>query len=204
MPASEAEPHPQSPSSRAVGRCVLFARPGRDVPSGLLRLLESRGLSIVCVESAFAAMAELAGHERSLRTTSPRRGCMLLVIEPAGMPRLGELLNAAGRLAPHAVLWQYAADLSPALQPFPAFAARGERSAGAHLPAAQPNPRPASPALRLAGDARDLPESLLAEETQSPQIAQIPASAAEGPTSGRRSQAPVLSPEELAMLLGGR
>ena len=114
---------------------MLWHAKGRRPPAELLGALARRGMTVRAVQSSFAALAELC------MLDAASRQAILLLVEPDSLPEPQDVLEAARRYTPGAVLWVYEQGANKPLR---------------ELVEERPE-RPASPpsvghALRLSGD----------------------------------------------------
>lgn len=174
---------------------MLWHPPGIPLPQELLRILERRRVSVVSCRSSFGALAELVRLARTGRAQGAPP-LLLLVMEPERLPDAVELVDLARRYAPRAVRWWYSERAEPRLSELtdavvagwadartgPAAPApspvRTNGTPGGSVRGGGPVPAPAAPTLRLTE----------------------PVLAADRPP-GPESSHPVLTSEELAMLL---
>lgn len=186
-------------SGGAAVRVALVG--GDEPPQALLTALAQRGVRVERTRDVFDAMVwalkASAALRRSAAATSvptpSQPGAALLLIEPEQLPRAAELARAVRRHAPGVVLWRYDADASQPLRGYdppapsaarPAVAMKKAQLRSDHSePSAAAGPRPHS---------EDAPRLRLIGPDEEPRTAESAAEAA----------APLLSPEELAMLLG--
>lgn len=93
---------------RAGGRCLLWVPVGHDAPLALLDGLRQRQVTVSEVIDAPAAMSALAnGRHR-----------MLVIVEPRALRTPQRLVAAARRYCDNLVIWRYAQDDDPPLQPW--------------------------------------------------------------------------------------
>jgi|ERR1043165_7182300 hypothetical protein len=174
-------------------RCIVWHPRSRPADAELLGALQRRSLPVKCVSDPFRAMAELC------RARNDNGALVLLLCDPNLLERVGEVAACVRRYAPRAVVWVF--DASRRLR-----AATG-RDLGSGQPGQSPvvvpertepkvrtaRPVPsAQPRLRLAGEG-----PLPAEDSPD-----LPALSAGG--SGAPASRPVLTDEELQMLLAPR
>ena len=103
--------------------CVLWVGEAGAVPSGLVVILREQGLAVVVARGAPAVMAELA------EARGDRAGdATVVVVEPSGRARVGELIGAIERYHPGVACWRYEAaerGSTPELLPWSSPAAGG-------------------------------------------------------------------------------
>lgn len=142
------------------------------MPSDLLDGLRSRHVRVRQKSDAPAVMAELA--------MGPSR--IVIIVEPAAVRDADALVAAIRRYHPGVSIWQYAMHLDPPLQPWPGMV---DAAPPAHEPPAFGTDEPPapndSPAAVFAGLVNDQEQDI--EDIDQP-------------------QSPLLTEEELAMLLG--
>lgn len=168
-------------------RAIVWHAPDQPPPPQLMAALASRGIQTAQVQSPFRALAELC---RAGRGSAPA----IVIVNPERMPDTVALLEAKARYAPGARCWMYGPATQPALRAIvegdvsawsgvkePQVVVRVPESDSIKINAHRPPPRPARPAT---------PRLKLTEEP-----APVDAESAQ-PTS------PLLSPEEIRMLLG--
>lgn len=184
----------ERPTHSRADRCIVWRPRGTPPDRELLDALARRSLVITHCQDPFGAVGALCGE----RTVSG--ALVLLIVDPAKLARVSEVVNAARRYSPRAVFWEFDST-SRRLRAFvpadtaatSAAAPRAVREVSAH-PRAEPKvsiarPAPLSaPHLKLAGEG-PLPPAC--EE-------------AEALSAGKDAPQPVrqvLTDEELAMLL---
>lgn len=155
-------------------RCVVLASPQSDLPRVLLRGLEQRGAVAIVATDAAAAMVDLAYSGAGA----------LIVHEPEHQPRLADLLDAVHRYFPRTTCWQYQTGRVPALA---RLNGHDPHTTAQVAPPASSADEPAAHA-----DAQQRHEISRRLDTLIVRVPNGPASAHE----------PLISDEELAMLLG--
>ena len=95
--------------------CVLWVGESGAVPSSLVVILRDQGLEVVVAREAPEVMVELAAAVRGGGELPT-----VVVVEPGGRPRVGELMEAVARYHPGVVCWRYEAvdGSGPRLMPF--------------------------------------------------------------------------------------
>lgn len=183
-------------------------------PAPLLAALTQRGVRIERTQDVFDAMAWALVASASLRHGAQRAasqpGAAVLLIEPDEIPRAAELAHAVRRHAPGVVLWRYDADAAQPLRGYDPAASRADDvEPVVAMKKAQPRSdrhgasHPAEVHSDESGASR--PKLRLIDPGSEPEPpAQHNAPAAPPPPQDRScaSPPPLLSPEELAMLLG--
>jgi len=168
---------PVSPNGGHRSRCLLVVPRGHDVPLDLLDGLTRRDVAVREVHDAPAAMVALA-------ETGPSRPKVVVVVHPAAQSAAEALVRAIGRYHEDVTVWRYDFAADPALQPWPGDSA--------NTPRREPQP-----------DA-DVPtddEPAAAPTAAEPTEADWP-DEAERLALDEDDDSPLLSDEELAMLLG--
>lgn len=209
--------HPEldarSPSLR--GECLLLNPVGGPgAPLDLLRVLRERGLRAAEARDPFDAMATLALHERHRALDRDPAPLILLLVEPDRQPEARLLVASAARYAPRAVVWEFVPARTPQLTAYrpaptaPEIVVRPRRLSptGPTAPAAPDDTRGtprasmrpiAPPSLRLTHEA---PGAFNAAGA-APRASAIDTADGE-PEAPASRVAPLVSDEELAMLLG--
>lgn len=195
--------------SRAPRRCVVLVAKEAAPPTALLAGLSQRQVTTVLVYDPPAAMLQLA----EAATTS------LIIVQPQRQPRLKELVAAVEQYFPRTRIWQYAkapgndqpslSKLDLPCQCQQAHSANGSVARDVpqeadHLPyAAKAAPEQKQPARDTAEAGRS---DFLAAREQMAQRRQPPAGMGQGKgqmgSMEREQDGPLISPQELAMLLG--
>lgn len=208
----------ENPRRIAAGlTVVLWHMPGTRISSKLLAALKDRGISNLDATSSFMALATICRFERDARRASALGqgagpGCAIVMVNPEGLDEPAAVHEAIGRYAPACRCWLYGpagapqlravtaedvagwvkaeAEPKPQVVVMPAAAGGGRRGAAALDGAAGPDyrsSRSGAPILRLAG-------------TEKVEAAKAPADA-DG-AALMATGGPLLTPEELRMLLG--
>ena len=183
-----------SSTGRSGHRAIVWHAPDAAAPPKLMAALAERGIEAVRVQSPYRALAELC---RAGRAGAPA----IVLVHPEVLSDAVALLEAKSRYAPGARCWMYGPALNPALRAIvesdiaawggvrqPEVVVRpraGDDSLRIESHREAPRPRPSPPRLKLAGDPAALP-ALDPAECE----AEV------------ESKAPLLTPEELRMLLG--
>ncbi|MGQ0628619.1 MAG: hypothetical protein ACT4PL_11030 [Phycisphaerales bacterium] len=190
--------------------CVLYHAPGSIAPPALVASLQRHGATVRTCTDPYAMLAHAC--KLTGATTVRRAAAVLVFVEPAGLTRVVELATTLRRYVPRSALWYFEEAGDPKLRavtatelaawsprPSPADALSESIRAGR---AAQPaNPwtpaRPLQPALRLT-------EAIDPARPIAPGGPALRPSEHTGPESCEPTHAggPLLSAEELAMLLG--
>ncbi len=159
------------PSFDRSAQCLILAAAGRSVPSALRDGLRSR--SVICrqIDGPIRMMVELARHPSQA----------VILIEPDTLPQSGRLIDAVQRYHPGAVLWRYAEGPEPILQVI-------------QPPRVPVEPAASPPSLEQPAEQRHSTIDGTVE------IKNITAESFL-PPDGDISSAPLISDEELAMLL---
>jgi len=166
---------PVSTNGGHRSRCLLVVPRGHDVPLDLLDGLTRRRVDVREVHDAPAAMVALA-------ETGPSRPKVVVVVHPAAQSAAEVLVRAIGRYHGDVTVWRYDFAADPPLQPWPVDSA--------NTPRREPQP-----------DA-DVPTD------DEPAAAPTAPAEADPPSDAERlaldedDDSPLLSDEELAMLLG--
>lgn len=95
---------------RPGARCVLWHHAGADL-AALESRLRQRGIEVTHAGSPYAALAELCAPSR------PGSPLSLVLVEPHSLGRAPEVVRAAARYAPAAVVWAFEAGHRPPLWP---------------------------------------------------------------------------------------
>jgi hypothetical protein len=179
--SSEAEQDAQStgqvPTARAL--CVLLSDPQRTpAPPELRRVLDRKGVTVVPCPDAYGAMAAIV--QRRHRA-GPRAPTVLLVVEPDQTPQSAELASNVRKYAPAVVCWRYSQKDEQPL---------GILEVPSEVVVPEPKPRhngaAAGPQLRLTGD---------------PFVGEEPQATEDADEAPEDDSGPVLTDEELRMLL---
>jgi hypothetical protein len=206
-------------------RCVVWRGRGVIVPAQLERALVGAGCVGVHVQSEFSVVAELC-RARAVGELSGGAH-VLLMVEPAELPGIGELLEVVERYVPGAVLWAYEASPSERIRAVTederaSWTAKPKGWLEEGTPAPEPRVMMAPPANPIGNGARatrnvkitngSAPKLKLTGE--GPPAAAIPAPGIGGPPSDNGAPtaagtpettparaAHMLTDEELAMLL---
>ncbi len=163
--------------------CVLWVGEAGAVPSSLVVILRDQGLEVVVAREAPEVMVELAAAVRGgggLPT--------VVVVEPGGRPRVGELMEAVARYHPGVVCWRYEAAAGGAGPVLRAFDAEGEAADVA--PSARSGGAP--PASRVKGARQRLRSVVVKVGRRAGDL---------GRDGDDGSHRPLVSEAELAMLL---
>lgn len=132
-------------------RCVVVCPPdsGADprLPDELSALLGARATVLNIETDPVRAMSYLVIHERAFLRAEHKDPMLLLLVEPARIPRCELLVAAASKYAPHAPVWQYVANAAKRLS---RYVSPSEIPAGIIAPAPgvrppQPRPAPTTP-----------------------------------------------------------
>ncbi len=91
---------------------VMVHSPSCPPPSALMRALSNKGVVPSICTDVFSAMAKLA----RLARTAPASPCVLVVIEPSGVSRSSELIEAVERNIAGARCWAYEESANPSLR----------------------------------------------------------------------------------------
>jgi hypothetical protein len=167
---------------------VLWHHAGADL-GALESRLRQRGIGVAHAASPYAALAELCAAYGSRGTA-----LSLVLVDPASLGRAAQVVRAAARYAPTAVVWAFAGGPRPELRPVTEadLTAWGgaEETPESDIPVRPYRNGFARPVLRLT----DHPPA------EAPPAAPAPESEAAGgnPEESRH----ILTQEELAMLLG--
>lgn len=179
-------------------RAVVWHAPDTAPPPNLMAALAARGIEATGVQSSYVALAQLC---RAGRGASPA----LVIVHPETMSDAVALWQAKSRYAPGARCWMYGPAASPTLRaivegdimawgggdrrepevvvkPQP-NKAEDSLKIGPRRDPPGPKPRSGGPRLKLAGEPLPLPPP-------------------GGEPAEEASPAPLLTPEELRMLLG--
>jgi hypothetical protein len=176
----------------------VWHAPDTTAPAKLMAALAERGIEAARVQSPYRALAELCRAGVGGRAAAPA----IVLVHPEILSDAVALLEAKSRYAPGARCWMYGPALNPVLRAIlesditawgggvrePEVVVRpraGDDSLRIESHREAPRPRPSPPRLKLAGDPAALP--------------------AMDPTECEaevESKAPLLTPEELRMLLG--
>jgi hypothetical protein len=215
---------PAEPGSHAP-HCVVWHAPNAPPPADLLAALAKRHVTLEFRTGPFAALAEACFLDRAFHAgqadpSGPGHGVILVLVRAHELTDAPEVVRAVELYAPRTRCWRYepgasvqlaavtSADLisgpdaptppaTPEVVVTPAF----RRAAPPPVPGAVRHPAQGRPPLRLAGEgvlpARPEEDDALA----APKVREdsIPGQPPEPPTASGRQ---VLSPDELAMLLG--
>ncbi len=92
-------------------RCVLWHNAGADL-GALESRLRQRGIGVAHAGSPYAALAELCAAGGSHGTA-----VSLVMVDPATLGRAAQVVRAAARYAPAAVVWAFEAGPRPELRP---------------------------------------------------------------------------------------
>lgn len=200
--------------------CVLLHPPEAVVPSDLLASLSKRIRRVTTMSDSYIAFAEVCATARERRMFA-KTPVVLVLVEPMQLPDAAQVVEAARRHAPNAALWWYSSAVNPRLRAVAdgdtgAWAAARRRVsnqdtlvtglavAGAtRRPAIGPNESPRvivrnpGQRLRLVGHEHD---------ARGPAGARSAAASAPkgGEDPGHRTMTPLLSEEEMRMLLAER
>ncbi len=184
----------QRPTARAIAdqpTCLLLAPSGCDVPGDLLEGLRSRNVVVREVGDAPAVMASLADGKQRIVILIERdliRDCELLV-------------SSIRRYHPQVIIWQYSISLDPPLQPLrpsapeagrpsQAVTWEGEAPAGPSTKVAKS--RPLEPVVTVAPMTKPVEQ----EQPAQPKLVEPE------PLRDTLDESPLITEEELAMLLG--
>ena len=168
--------------------CVLWVGEAGAVPSSLVVILRDQGLEVVVAREAPEVMMELG--EASGARAGRAGDATVVMVEPTGRPRAGELLRAIERYHPDVVCWRYEAVVDgagPQLLPMDPASVGGPRDASGLEPAER------GPNARVKGARRRL-RSLVVRVDGS-------AGGVMGDNAAAGAAAPLVSEAELAMLL---
>jgi hypothetical protein len=215
---------PPSVSAAISGpTAVVWADPARDEPQELTAALGARGIHVLEVGSAYMATAQICSVHRDRQRTKPDNGpgamLALVIVGPEDEKEAAEVCLLLWQYAGGAPCWLYGPPSAPKLRPIrdeDLATWSGVESGVAPEPAKKPVVRPerarpvapapapaperpkaaqtAAPQLRLAGT-----ESSSAAPKESERIADPESEGAQGVSQG---SPPLLTPEELEMLLG--
>lgn len=199
-----------SPAGAWHATCLILAPPGLRGGSGavdlLVRSLERRGLEVRSARDAYEGMADLLIHKRHRRHEGRLDPIVLVLVEPERLRGAAALHEATLRHAPHAVLWEFHPGPPPSLRAFRGVRPGLERDLPTPAPRAlrtQPEAPPAEhPAageggavgLRLTGEGGGMQQ----QPNQGGIIGKT-----DSFSWGQEMKAPLLTEEELSMLLGG-
>ena len=184
-PRMEGEP---SHIGQSGHRAVVWHAPEVPPPPNLMAALAGRRIEAVRVQSPYRALAELC------RAGIPAQPA-IVIVHPESLADVPAFWDAKARYAPGARCWMYGPIVRPVLRAIvdadiaawagprqPEIVVKPDSLRIGPEPRRDvPRPRPAVPKLKLAGEPMAVP--------------------AEGPAE-EASKAPLLSPEELRMLLG--
>lgn len=187
--------------------CVVVARAGGGCPAALADSLSRRAVTIRTVGNVYAAMASASALHRA------GSACFVVLTEGAA-PGAERLLEALGRYAPGAAVWEF--DELRGMSRFAPRAAAPKVDVAPVVAAPRPAPLPAlktvakaaeRPRLRLAGEGALPPVASRDSETAPPLHEEIagrarPAIGGSAAMTPDGPAAPVLTSEELEMLLG--
>lgn len=180
---------------------ALWHPPGQPAPERLLSALRTKGVAMVEVSSSYGALAEVCAQRTgSVGPDGKRPGSGIVIVYPERLSDASTLLEALWRYAPGTRCWGYGPASNPRL------AAIVEQQAGHPGPDATVAPAP--PATRPAPD----PGSAAAMSAVEPKLkltesgtistASDTSDLQEDDDLGPRVRRPLLSAEELSMLLG--
>jgi hypothetical protein len=217
-------------NSKSGFAVAIWHRPGERPPEKLLAALKSRGIGIVEVQSAYGALAEVC-QRLDLAAEAGKRQFGVVAVYPERLEDPAILWDALARYAPGTRCWAYgpAGDANPKLAPI--VEKKPENPSDASPAERPPESRARSTSalggpVRLAGAAPGQPARTgggLGQKVVEPKLKLTGPSA--GPAGGTRTapldmdaagadfrlmedeesgspRAPLLSPEELSMLLG--
>lgn len=207
-----AAPAPQPAKARVV---VWHAR-GKPPRPELSAAINRPGFRCVRCEHAWAAFAHVTSRAGDCAPL-PGESMVLLVVEPADLQGLTDVIDMIDRYTPSAKIWAYESAASPRLREVAAddlAGWRGEPPVKPHEGEVAPkpaNPTPSSPpGLRLAGEGALPPErsSIDTPDTPHPHpdVKMRPPESGpvqDGAATPQPPITPLLSDEELAMLLSG-
>ena len=104
-------PPPPPPPAQASALCVAWSPAGVEIDQRLRAALKRPGLEVAVCDDPYAALACLAyGHEGGATAK------ILLLIEPARLPHLAEVLDLTPRYVPNLALWQFDPTRQPVLR----------------------------------------------------------------------------------------
>lgn len=194
-------------------RVVVFHAPGVPPAPTLLTALDRRDVQRIAKSHPWSVLAALL---------APGAGASVLLLhEPAGLPGVGELLASLDRYAKHIKIWVYDSGSSPSLRNATESdrallrvcelaAARGEQEVEAPSKGAAGQPvSPARAAAAFIAGAADAPIRTVAAyppqlrivKAQDADHAWTPPPLTQAPPPAPPAPQPLLSPEELEMLL---
>ncbi|KAA0212959.1 MAG: hypothetical protein DYG94_13370 [Leptolyngbya sp. PLA3] len=101
----------QSPQTHQAW-CVIWRAPDTAVPVELRGALDRRGVHAVECDNACWATAELC----RLHAAQPESPVILLLVDPASLEEVDEVIAVAEHYAPHATAWVYESQVSPPLR----------------------------------------------------------------------------------------
>lgn len=186
-------------------RCVLWHAPGAPVPETLLSALARRGIGFVARTSACRALAEAA----ALALEWPQDRCVLLMVEPADLPRADEVRALLDARPLRVVPWVFEASAPVQLRAAtpPIEAAQAASSAPApHHTAPVPRPQVVIPEGLRSRLAMPGPVNAAPDKPPNGHTAQAPVSPSRSPHAApldrEHDDSGLLSSEELDILLG--
>ncbi len=192
MPARGPHQH-QSTHASPPRRCVVLVPAGRPLPAPLLAGLKKRGMAVRIAGDAPAVMAELALHSGGGGGFGG--GAVVIIHQPQELPAAQELRRAIVKHYPASVIWQSVSDIagqSSRLTRFEANIQRVPRSTPRpETPPASPSPSPITPP--------DMPPEILPAKPATQSRRDLDR---DGVRTEKHCE-PLVSPEEMAMLLGG-
>lgn len=199
--------------------CVVLHAPEVAVPADLLASLSKRIRRVIAMTDSYTAFAEVCATARERRMFA-KTPVVLVLVEPMQIPDAAQVVEAARRHAPNAALWWYSGAVNPRLRAVAdgdtgAWAAARRRVSNqdtlvAGLAVAGPSRRPVFGAndaprvvVRNAGPGQRL--RLVGHEHESRSSGGHPSGSSKGGEDpGHRTMTPLLSEEEMRMLLAER